>query len=267
MIRVFSFVGSCAGKQSQTRRYSDLLAEALRRKAEAIGETVSYECMTGDMLRVEYCRSCGSCFSRGFCPLDEKDDMALLKRKMLDCDIFFFGTPVYMADMSGIAKSVIDRTSYWAHRFELAGKAGAVFATTSATAGMETAERITYMLRQTGLVIVHTGQAVTRRGHPNIHLEEEMAEPLEKAAEELLKAWRDPAECVFPTQDQTLRIRSAIYRQERKFYDLIGKEPENEILVWESRHIGDYPSFAAMTKAVKEAGGWPAEKADQQGEH
>ena len=152
MIKIFSFAASCAGKGSHTAAFSDVLAQSFTELAEAEGETVAYECMTGADVRVDYCRSCISCFIKGFCPLDRSDDMELLKRKMLEADILFFGTPVYLWQMSGIAKSVIDRISYWAHRMELFGKPCLVYSTTDSSHGPEVSKELSTLLRFTGAV-------------------------------------------------------------------------------------------------------------------
>ena len=59
MIRVFSFVGSCAGEASHTKELSDRLAAALSAKAGERGEGLSYDCVTADQLRVAFCRFSG----------------------------------------------------------------------------------------------------------------------------------------------------------------------------------------------------------------
>lgn len=145
-IRVFSFVGSLAGERSHTKRASDMLAEAVRKKAAKAGVNVSYECITADQVRIDYCRSCQSCFKRGICPLDLNDDMGMIKRRLLDADIIFFCTPVYLWEMSGISKSVIDRISYWTHRLELAGKAGVTIASTDNSTAPDFDERFRELL-------------------------------------------------------------------------------------------------------------------------
>ena len=43
-------------------------------------------------------------------------------------------------------------------------------------------------------------------------------------------------------------------RRARAFHNLINTDPPDETLVCESRHIGEYPSFAAMTEAYRKAG-------------
>lgn len=83
MLRIFSFAGSFNGEKSHTKRASDMLAEAVIRKAAEEGIEVSYECMTADQLRIEHCRGCASCFKTGICPLDRTEDMPLLKQKQI----------------------------------------------------------------------------------------------------------------------------------------------------------------------------------------
>ena len=43
MIKLFSFVASCAGEKSKTAAFSDTLSEAFRKRAEEEGMEVRYE--------------------------------------------------------------------------------------------------------------------------------------------------------------------------------------------------------------------------------
>jgi multimeric flavodoxin WrbA len=251
MIRVFSFVASCAGENSRTARYSDALAETLKRKAEEAGEEIVYDRMTGADIRIEFCRSCSSCFKKGICPLDQTDDMPKLKRKMLESDIIFFGSPVYIGEMSGVAKCVMDRISYWAHRFELAGKLGVTFATTSNSGGQSTADHLKHMLMHTGVTVVHSSYAVTTNGHPNIYLRAEMDPELDAIADSLMEAWVDPAQFVTPQQEAIRLVRNRINKRARTFADLINDQPWEETVVCETRKIAEYPSYADIVMKMK----------------
>lgn len=59
--------------------------------------------------KIEYCSGCGCCFSHGFCPLDEIDDMKFIKEVFLKADIITIVVPVYAYNVPGIMKSLMDR--------------------------------------------------------------------------------------------------------------------------------------------------------------
>ena len=203
MIKIFSFAASCAAKKSHTAEMSDILAEAFREKARSIGEEISYECMTGADLRVGYCRSCLSCFKTGICPLDKSDDMPVLRQKMLDCDILFFGSPVYLWNMSGIAKSVLDRLGFWTHRWELLGKPCCVFASTNLSSGKAVANELEMLLGFMGAVIVNAG--FTNADGMN-------ADP-DEVAQRLLDVYLSPASGVTKFQQDAFLSRVILVRK------------------------------------------------------
>ncbi|MCR5650230.1 MAG: flavodoxin family protein, partial [Lachnospiraceae bacterium] len=244
MIKVFSFIGSMAGEGSKTASYSDKLARKLIEKAEGEGEEISYERITADMIRSDYCRSCLSCFRSGICPLDEQDDMAMLKEKMLQSDILFFGSPVYMGDMSAAAKNVIDRIAYWAHRYELAGKPAAVFATTDSSFGKETAEHAAELLNYTGLVVVHKGYAYREMSlHPNLFLEEDMDPVFEEAAGRLLDAYRSVTSYITGWDEAKFLSRKLIAARAIKKAESEGGDAWSEYYVLRDRGILDAKSY------------------------
>lgn len=238
MIRIFAFAASCAGERSHTAKMADDLAEAIRKKAEAEGETVSYERMTGADLRIDYCRSCASCFLKGYCPLDRTDDGALLKEKMLNCDILLFGSPVYLWQMSGLAKSVIDRISYWAHRFELLGKPCVVFSTTDKTHGPEVSKELSFLLRFTGAVVVDGGCATL----------DGMEIDAEETAERILAVYKNPASGVGVIQQNAYLGRVVLGRRYFKKHEEDDPEIWDEMRVLKKRGLLDY---VLMTEAIE----------------
>ncbi len=242
MLRIVSFVGSCAGEKSQTKKISDILAEKMIRKASEEGEKISYECITGDQIRIEFCRSCGGCFKHGVCPLDQKDDMAMLKSKFLEADIIFFCTPVYMWEMSGLCKTVIDRISYWSHRFELAGKAGIVLASTDTTKGPDFEERLKTLLQFTGMAVTDS-ITMNNYGYPSLYNQEDTDSILGAAADRLLAAAKDPAAFITESQENMWRTRSYMVRRMNRFYELIGIRPIDEVAVYMERGIEKCKSF------------------------
>ena len=246
MIRVFSFVGSCAGESSVTAALSDLFAKVFQEVAGTAGEQVSYERMTGADLHLEYCRSCNNCFKHGVCPLDSLDDMPRLKEKMLECDVLFFCSPVYLWQMSGVAKTVLDRISYWTHRFQLLGKPCAVFASTDMSYGAEVAKTLQQLMSFTGAVIVNAGYENRKyREDP-----EAFREILRPAAERLLEVYKDP--CLGITPFQQKAFFSRVYLNRRVL--LLAKEKEmeiwDEVRVCQERGITRYVLMSEAIKAL-----------------
>lgn len=243
MIKIFSFIASCAGKKSKTLRYSDALAAAFTKKVEAIGGSVEYEKMTGDQLKINFCRSCNSCFTKGKCPLAESDDVEQLKEKFLSADIIFFGTPVYLGDISGVARCVLDRISYWAHRFELAGKIAVVYSTASNNHGQETADRLRDFLECMGAVIASSSCAFLNSGKPNIYLEKEMTPAMEELSENLLNVLKNPTSKITENQKIYWCVRNVMLKNQMKYYQLTGIKPWDEFLVCNERGMLNYKNF------------------------
>jgi len=245
MIKVFSFIASMAGEKSGTARYSDDLAAVLRKTAEAAGEEISYERMTGNQLRVDYCLSCLNCFQKGICPLDSRDDMPILKKKLLESDILFIGSPVYMGEMSGLMKSAVDRLAYWGHRYELAGKPAAIFTTTDASFGQEVADRLADRLEFSGLVPVHTGHAKRGMGlHPNLYLASDMMPIYEEAAQKLLQALASPADFLGEFAEIKFKSRKRLANRGLKLARVTGIPTWEECLVLERRGILQAETYA-----------------------
>jgi multimeric flavodoxin WrbA len=73
--------------------------------------------------RLEYCKGCKVCFSKGeeHCP--SRDDRDLLIEKMAASDGVVFASPNYAFQMSGIMKTFLDRLAFAFHRPRFFGKA------------------------------------------------------------------------------------------------------------------------------------------------
>ncbi|MEK4328608.1 NAD(P)H-dependent oxidoreductase [Paenibacillus sp. FSL R7-0312] len=72
--------------------------------------------------RLEFCRGCKVCFSKGeeLCPL--KDDRDVLIRKMERSDGVIMATPNYAFHVSASMKNLLDRLAYVFHRPQFFGK-------------------------------------------------------------------------------------------------------------------------------------------------
>lgn len=79
---------------------------------------------------VKDCRGCDQCFQKTerLCPC--KDDLEVIKNKLINADGIIFATPVYAYQVPAPLKRLIDRMSYWFHRQELVGKPAGLVITT-----------------------------------------------------------------------------------------------------------------------------------------
>jgi len=81
--------------------------------------------------KIDSCIGCRNCITDGECFF--KDDMTQLMDKMIKSDGLILSSPIYVGNVSGKFKTMVDRTCKWYHRPELAGKPILFVATTEAT--------------------------------------------------------------------------------------------------------------------------------------
>ena len=80
---------------------------------------------------IKPCVGCENCLRRGKCNI--RDDADSLLNKMVEADGIIIGTPVYLRQISGYLKVLIDRGCAWYHRSPLVGKPIFFVTTTQAT--------------------------------------------------------------------------------------------------------------------------------------
>lgn len=131
MKKVFGFIGSPLKEKSNTYTLTKMMLDKLLEMDPGI----SHEILTAGHVNISYCKGCWSCMTKGHesCPLDKKDDMGILKRKMLGADFIIWGSPIYTAHMSGQMKTFLDRLAAWYHLMRLSGKPGLTVITTGST--------------------------------------------------------------------------------------------------------------------------------------
>ena len=96
---------------------SAILCEEFARGAEEAGCAV--ETLQLCRMKVSGCLGCNACYrNNGVCV--QKDDMAVIREKMLAADVIVLASPIYFYSMSGQLKLVLDRT--YAFFRELHGK-------------------------------------------------------------------------------------------------------------------------------------------------
>lgn len=86
---------------------SDALADEFLRGAKDAGNET--EKISLREKNIGFCIGCLSCQKTGKCVI--KDDMEEICKKLHDCDIVAFSTPIYYYEMSGQMKTLLDRAN------------------------------------------------------------------------------------------------------------------------------------------------------------
>lgn len=116
-------------RNGNTARLARMVADQLEAAAARRGESLELETVHLGDLDIRACRGCRTCFDRGeqHCPL--RDDLPALAEKMRAAEALVLASPVYVNDVNGAAKNLIDRLAYLCHRPAFAGKCAFLLAT------------------------------------------------------------------------------------------------------------------------------------------
>lgn len=128
MKKIFAYIGSGAGENSHTYIYTKKILDETLKKSNS---QIQFDIYTPANTTINGCKSCNSCFEKGICPLDNSDDMKMLKQKIISADFIIFGTPIYAHNISSDMKRFIDRISYFMHILILSDKYAIALSTTS----------------------------------------------------------------------------------------------------------------------------------------
>jgi len=112
---------------------------------------IRYEIFTSGQVNIDYCVSCSTCMTRGFCPRDKNDDMGMLKEKMMEADFIIWGSPVYIVQVTAQMKTFLDRLRSWYHTVRLAGKPGMTVSTAFSPVTEAVHDYLALLLRAIGV--------------------------------------------------------------------------------------------------------------------
>lgn len=110
----------------------------LLKKVEALLKTCEVEFVNISDFELKPCIGCENCIRAGICPINDDADMIL--DKLAKADGIIIGTPVYLRQISGYLKMLIDRGCAWYHRSPLVGKP-ILFVSTTQVSGLKPTTR------------------------------------------------------------------------------------------------------------------------------
>jgi len=111
MKNIFVYIASPLRKKSNTYRLTRKVLDCL----VEMDKNIRYEIFTAGDVRVDFCIGCWSCAMGGNCPQDKKDDLPMLKKKMLEADCIIYGSPIYNFRISAQMKAFVDRMGAWTY--------------------------------------------------------------------------------------------------------------------------------------------------------
>lgn len=127
-MQVLALIGSYR-KAGNTARIARMVEARMRDRAARDNAALYFETVFLGDLDVRPCRGCRACFDRGedACPL--KDDVASVRARIEAADALVLAGPVYVDDVGGLMKNLMDRLAYLCHRPALGGKYALALAT------------------------------------------------------------------------------------------------------------------------------------------
>lgn len=130
-------------RNGNTARTIEILAGDLA-SIDLEGEEIECEVIELSGSRIEPCRGCRRCFDRGEeqCPVSD-DQVLQIRGRMLAADAVVLATPVYVADVSGLMKTLIDRLAFVCHRPQFHQITAMCLATTGASPTRHTIRTLT----------------------------------------------------------------------------------------------------------------------------
>lgn len=132
VVNVLAIVGSLR-RGGSTATATDLLAAEVRRLASADDLEVRWNTVSLSDIRVETCLGCRACFDRGEDHCPRRDDLLALRDRILASEGVVLATPVYVNDVSGSMKTLVDRLAFVCHRPAFAGIGFCLVATTGSS--------------------------------------------------------------------------------------------------------------------------------------
>lgn len=195
MKRVIAFVGSARKKHTHDA------VVAFLNHLQSMGD-VECEIVRLNDYRIEACRGCKVCFTRGeeYCPL--KDDRDVLIGKLESADGIIWATPNYCYQVSALMKLFLDRLGFAMHRQRFFGRVS----TSIVTQGFFRGEKIVDYLDFVGMCLGFNtvkGSVFTALEPMTTGERSKMAQLLEKHARRFYATLLKPA---YPVPSLTMLI-------------------------------------------------------------
>ncbi|MEG0618932.1 MAG: NAD(P)H-dependent oxidoreductase [Erysipelotrichaceae bacterium] len=147
-MKIVTFSGSYRKMNSISNEAINSLIEIIETEQDISGVT-SY---SADNIELYNCKGCCNCFVNGACSID--DDLRMIKKDILDSNLFVLASPVFAHNVSGVVKTLIDRLASMSHCMELIGRYAIVIIVTDGNGADYVSEYLTKILQYFGFLII-----------------------------------------------------------------------------------------------------------------
>ncbi|PKL62246.1 MAG: iron-sulfur protein [Methanomicrobiales archaeon HGW-Methanomicrobiales-2] len=207
-MKILGINGSPRGERSATLR---LIAAALEGAKEGGAEIDLVNLIDLD---IKFRNACSACFQEGRCA--EEDDFPGLYEKIKAADGLVLGSPVYVDQVTGQMKLLIDRMADGIQCQAFSGKYGCSVSTSGDHAEQEVVRYLNHFLQMLGATPVGSVGVATGKDQNTLARAEEEARELGKTLAEAIR-----------TQRQYPEIEAFHKRFQKKFEAVItGEKPE-----------------------------------------
>ncbi len=151
-------INSSARTDGNTQRVIELLARDLLAFAREKSLDLSTERVMLARLSIKSCLGCRLCFDRAEQSCPHRDDLLALYEQLRAADGYVFASPVYVEDVNGIMKTMIDRLAFLCHRPSLYGKSTFVLTTSGIGSSRHAISSMSRAFGTWGIKIVGSAQ-------------------------------------------------------------------------------------------------------------
>ena len=177
-----------------TAHAMDLLEENLVAIAKQKGLALTCERVSLARLALKPCIGCRACFDRGEAACPQQDELLALYERMRSADGYVIASPVYVEDVNGILKTMIDRMAFLCHRPALYGKRALLFTTSGIGSSRHALTTMTKAFGTWGIKTVATMQlslgALTPREEVNKRYDKRIASAAARFVRDLTLPFR-----------------------------------------------------------------------------
>ena len=183
-------INSSGRLAGNTARVMDLLEQRLKQFAQETALDLTIERVSLARLALKPCSGCRACFDRGEAACPQQDELLALYEKMREANGYVIASPVYVEDVNGILKTMIDRMAFLCHRPALYGKSALLFTTSGIGSSRHAILTMTKAFGTWGIKTEATMQLSLGALTPREEIASRYGKTIERTARSFLSAMR-----------------------------------------------------------------------------